>query len=1017
MAGDVQSRMAVFLFTDIVDSTAIQNRLGTDAYLRLLARHDALYREAVVSAHGGRIVEKTGDGFLTELASPSDAVNAALHFQALLRREEWRGETLRARCGIHAGELTGLADSDGNGTRHGGMAINFAARLMDLGQGGQILLSRAVFDDARRNVRAHPPGDPSLEGKPLRWEAHGRYLFKGADEPSDVFEVGTEGLSPLSPPPDGNKAKRYLDAEEAQTLGWRPAVGLEIPRREDWELQDKIGQGGFGEVWLARHRRLKESRVFKFCFDAERLRSFRREVTLFRLLRDTLGDRPDIARLHDVQVEKPPFFLESEYCPEGNLADWAQRQGGIEAVPMATRLALLERTCRAVAAAHSVGIIHKDIKPANLLIVVDEGEPRPRLADFGIGVLADRIRLEQHAITAAGFTATLANIGDASRTGTRLYAAPEYLAGGAATTLGDIYALGVVLYQLTVGDLGRPLGPGWERDVSDPLLREDIAAAVDGDPSRRLASALELADRIATLGERRLEKQRAADAEARATADRTRHSRRRLQLRVALVGVVLLAAAAGLLTRGYRIERHQRQDAEAAEALARSLVYDMRDALDRLGDQKVARDFNQRIVDYYDRLGPGKLGKEPLRQYVAALHQLGDSLLSLGDLAAAGKSYGRALAMLVARRKERPDDVFRGDLIVAFTKVAEVAQTSGDIAGALTNLTQSLELARDVARDHPDRPDALRLSAVALERLGKLEVVRNNLDGAIRYQTEALQVSRDIAAKTPDRPAQQIDVAEDEALLARHLSRKGDNAGALRLGRSSLETRRRLAAQRPDDASALAGLLYALDTLVGLQVAAEQFAEADPTAAEELRLAERLAGRDPNNLAWQQRLGIANHIAAKIAMGLKNLPVARRHAEKALEIAIATAARDPGRFEWQRGVASSHGVLSTIQSMQGELAAAIGSRELGLTVLRQLAASNTESFELQSPVAGAAAELAALHGKRGKEGEADVQKARRLEQEALGKLRSAKRLLPGQAARLQELDATLRPPTRTRAGS
>jgi len=332
--------------------------------------------------------------------------------------------------------------------------------------------------------------------------------------------------------------------------------------------------------------------------------------------------------------------------------------------------------------------------------------------------------------------------------------------------------------------------------------------------------------------------------------------------------------------------------------------------------------------------------------------------------------------MLVARRKERPDDVFRGDLIVAFTKVAEVAQTSGDIAGALTNLTQSLELARDVARDHPDRPDALRLSAVVLERLGKLEVVRNNLDGAIRYQTEAL-----------------------------------------RLGRSSLETRRRLAAQRPDDASALAGLPYAVDTLVGLQVAAEQFAEADPTAAEELRLAERLAGRDPNNLAWQQRLGIAHHIAAKIAMGLKNLPVARRHAEKALEIAIATAARDPGRFEWQRGVASSHGVLSTIQSMQGELAAAIGSRELGLTVLRQLAASNTESFELQSQVAGAAAELAALHGKRGKEGEADVQKARRLEQEALGKLRSAKRLLPGQAARLQELDATLRPPTRTRAGS
>ena len=92
-----------------------------------------------------------------------------------------------------------------------------------------------------------------------------------------------------------------------------------------------LGEGGFGEVWLAGHPS-GERRVFKFCFDASRLRGLKREATLFQLLKDELGDRDDIAKVLDWNFDEPPYFLESEYTEGGSLADWGQAAGGIASV-------------------------------------------------------------------------------------------------------------------------------------------------------------------------------------------------------------------------------------------------------------------------------------------------------------------------------------------------------------------------------------------------------------------------------------------------------------------------------------------------------------------------------------------------------------------------------------------------------------------------------------------------------------------------------------------------------------
>ena len=205
-----------------------------------------------------------------------------------------------------------------------------------------------------------------------------------------------------------------------QRLVWR------FLSRGGWTLEKKLGEGGFGEVWLGRQGKLRGQRVFKFCFDPDRLRSFKREITLFRLLRDVMGDRDDIARLHDVKLDGSPYFLESEYTEGGNLVDWSMAQGGIDQNPVGNAARHRRpRGDRASGGSHRARSLHKDIKPSNILVYDDpiSKPPRPRLADFGIGMITDRSALKARNITDVGFTLIADN--ESSRTGTQMYAPPE----------------------------------------------------------------------------------------------------------------------------------------------------------------------------------------------------------------------------------------------------------------------------------------------------------------------------------------------------------------------------------------------------------------------------------------------------------------------------------------------------------------------------------------------------------------------------------------------------------------
>jgi DNA-binding winged helix-turn-helix (wHTH) protein/tetratricopeptide (TPR) repeat protein len=347
------------------------------------------------------------------------------------------------------------------------------------------------------------------------------------------------------------------------------SAGEHPPQRPLWVLREAIGAGGGGEVWLAEHAKTGERRVFKFATDAAGLSALKREVTLFRLLQATYGPRDDLLRLLDWNFEALPYFVEAEHVAGGSLLQWSERRGGLAAVPIAQRIALAIQLAEVLAAAHAAGVLHKDLKPANVLVAGTDAEPRLKLGDFGSGRVLDLARLERLEITRLGFTAMPAD--DEAGT-TPLYLAPELLAGQQPTVQSDLYALGVMLYQLLVGDWRRPLAPGWERTLDDELLREDVAVAAAGDPQRRLTNAAELARRLRELDERRSQRahQRELEAEAatlHAALERSRH-RRKLQRAIAAV----LALGLGLSSWGFWNARQAQHRAEAAAAEARAAV-------------------------------------------------------------------------------------------------------------------------------------------------------------------------------------------------------------------------------------------------------------------------------------------------------------------------------------------------------------------------------------------------------------------------------------------------------------
>jgi TolB-like protein/class 3 adenylate cyclase len=213
MTSQPSTGLKVLLMTDLVGSVAMQERLGRDAYAELKDQHDALF-EDVLAGSSGEVLEQTGDGYFIIFENVREALETALTLQFRLRHGDWAHERPKLRIGIHLGEVTPTIDRATGQPRYAGLNVSLTARLMDLAAGEQILVSRPIYENGKSSLRVHPAAanDPAPT---LRWQPHGRYRFKGVEEPVFVFEVGAAEIAPFKRPPGGPKARRTT------TLGTR----------------------------------------------------------------------------------------------------------------------------------------------------------------------------------------------------------------------------------------------------------------------------------------------------------------------------------------------------------------------------------------------------------------------------------------------------------------------------------------------------------------------------------------------------------------------------------------------------------------------------------------------------------------------------------------------------------------------------------------------------------------------------------------------------------------------------
>src|SRR4051812_4670620 len=283
----------------------------------------------------------------------------------------------------------------------------------------------------------------------------------------------------MSDPSDQDATGAYHPAPPVPPAGERFAPGVLLAGR--YRIVAALGKGGMGEVYRADDLTLGQSVALKFlpaelARDPERLARFRAEVRIARQV-----SHPHVCRVYDVGEADGQPFLTMEYVDGEDLAALLRRIGRL---PEEKGVELARQLCLGLAAAHERGVIHRDLKPANVMI---DARGQVRLTDFGLA--------------AAGAVEDV-------RSGTPAYQAPEQLAGREVTARSDLFALGLVLYEMFTGrrpfpattpaELRRLYADGTPSRPSDhvgnlnPSVERLILRCLEREPADRPRSAYEV---------------------------------------------------------------------------------------------------------------------------------------------------------------------------------------------------------------------------------------------------------------------------------------------------------------------------------------------------------------------------------------------------------------------------------------------------------------------------------------------------------------------------------------------
>ena len=613
-----------------------------------------------------------------------------------------------------------------------------------------------------------------------------------------------------------------------------------------YQIVKQIGAGGMGEVYLAfraddQYRQEVALKLIRAGQDLSLV------VARFKNERQILAtlEHPNIARLLDggtTETGTPYLVMEriegqpiGEYCDAHKLS-------------IADRLNLFIQVCAAVQYAHQRLIIHRDIKPNNILVAEDG---TPKLLDFGVAKVVGSDMPAQQKETLTAFRAL-----------TPEYASPEQINGSPVTTASDIYSLGVVLYQLLAGrspyfstirpqELAaaiceqEPEKPSAAiaklpaagdaaaatmveqmagfRGSSPRKLQKELSGDLDNivlmalrkEPARRYASAEQFAADI-----RRYLEQVPVLAREDTTAYRVSKFVTRHKAGVMTSAVVALAilASLALALHEARVARQQAEIARAqrlraerrfndVRALANSLMFEIHDSIKDLPGATRARSLVvTRALEYLDQLSQESGGDAALqRELAAAYDRVGDVLgyegqANLGDFSGAIKSYNKALAIREASAAANPGDVqIQTDLFNNYFRLSFALQSAGDYAGALNDVNKALPIAQRLASASDDPRYQDWLAGVHWQTANILSRSAEYSKALDEYRAAA--AIREALMRRPGANKLSLHLPSDYTGIGQMLWRTGDVESALQISKKALQMVEDQSKANPNDAT------------------------------------------------------------------------------------------------------------------------------------------------------------------------------------------------------------------------
>jgi serine/threonine protein kinase len=744
------------------------------------------------------------------------------------------------------------------------------------------------------------------------------------------------------------------DAQDRIDSG-RADESLEGARFGAFEIVHKIGEGGMGAVYMARRREDFEQEVAIKVINgtpaATALMAGR-----FHQERQILAglDHPYIARLLDGGVTgRGQPYLVMEYVEGVRLDQYCEAQH----LSIPQRLELFRKVCAAVHFAHQHLVIHRDLKPGNIL-VNESGEPK--LLDFGIAkVLAEPGNSPDQTITMTG-----------SLMMTPQYASPEQIQGLPCTVASDIYSLGVILYELLTGK-----GP-YSSTASTPaeliaavvtreaprpsvIASEPLKASLRGDldgitmkalakkPGERYGSVEQLSEDV----RRHLEGLPVSAVEGSRIYN-TRKFVRRHRLGVAAAALILLSLIGGLAGTLWQARVADRERALAeqrfsdARKLANYLLFPLYDSVQSLpGSLPIRAEMAGQSLQYLDRLAAAKSNDRALRLELAEGYvRLGTILEapygvaeSLGDASKALDSDQKAVALLESLSKEdSKDQRVEQDLARAYLSLGYVLNLKGKPEEGVARLTEAAAIFDRLSTSNPQNPETFVEAGSASMALG--DAISGRGGGFIELATRDRVIAAAEKAIADFRSARAISRADNRALLglAQAYNLRGNTEASkdVSLGlpdyRMGWEVLQQLS---PEQRSTRASetLEARLITMIGFcQEEMGLFAEAIATLASAEEILNGLAAKDPRNATIALRQvnlyrtrAFANQYAGHITEAIADY-------RKTIAILDGMIAIDPAKLSNRLVRAELQGRLAQMLAKNGQMAEAERTTKSGL---------------------------------------------------------------------------------------